>query len=475
MKVLFVTAECYPFLKTGGLADVAFALPQELKHHATDIRVVMPKYGKITQQYREKMQHLFHFFVDFGEHRQYCGVDYLEYEGMHYYFIDNEYYFNRDGAYGYADDCERFAFFNKAVLDCLYGIDFWPEVLHLNDWHTGMIGPLLDAHYRHDYRYRNMRTIMTIHNLQHQGIFASQDIWRNYGITIESEVGGKCRWNGDLNHLKAGIECATVVTTVSPTYAHEIQTPTYGEGLDGFLRYHSHKLVGILNGLNTELYNPATDTALVEHYTEKTIEQKMVNKLALQQEAGVNVAPNRPVFGMVTRLSDQKGLDLVMGAIGHLVYCGCQLIVLGTGEAHYETMLAEWAKTHSDSVSVRLQFDESYARRIYAGSDFFLMPSRFEPCGLSQLIAMRYGSLPVVRLTGGLVDTVNALHYGANYATGFGFEHYDLAGLTYAINQAADVYYEQPGLFARMQQNAMQENFSWATIATRYRMLYDRF
>ena len=244
--------------------------------------------------------------------------------------------------------------------------------------------------------------------------------------------------------------------------------------MDGFLRYHSHKLVGILNGLNTNLYNPATDTALVENYTEQTIEQKMVNKLALQQEAGVSVAPNRPVFGMVTRLSDQKGLDLVMGAIGHLVYCGCQLIVLGTGEAHYETMLAEWAKTHSDSVSVRLQFDENYARRIYAGSDFFLMPSRFEPCGLSQLIAMRYGSLPVVRLTGGLVDTVNALHYGANYATGFGFEHYDLAGLTYAINQAADIYYEQPGLFAQMQQNAMQENFSWATIATRYRMLYDR-
>ncbi|MGL5914810.1 MAG: glycogen synthase [Culicoidibacterales bacterium] len=475
MKVLYVTAECYPFLKTGGLADVAFALPQELKHHAMDIRVIMPKYGKIAQQYKAQMKHLFHFYVHFGENRQYCGIDYLNYEGVDYYFVDNEYYFNRDGAYGFTDDCERFAFFNKAVLDCLYGIDFWPEVLHLNDWHTGMIGPLLDAFYRQDYRYHTMRTIITIHNLQHQGVFGFDNVKRHYGIELNTELAGKCCWNGDLNHLKAAIECASVVSTVSPTYAHEIQTPAYGEGLDGFLRYHAHKLVGILNGLNTKIYNPETDQALVENYSLATSNQKMVNKMALQQEACVSVDPTKPIFGMVTRLSDQKGLDLVMGAIGHLIFRGCQLIILGTGEAHYERMLAEWANTHSENVAISLQFDEKYARRIYAGSDFFLMPSRFEPCGLSQLIAMRYGALPVVRLTGGLVDTVNALHYGADYATGFGFEHYDLAGLTYVIDQAADIYYNQQGLFAHMQQNAMQENFSWHTIAQRYRVLYDRF
>lgn len=474
MKVLYASAECYPFLKTGGLADVAFALPQELKHHAMDIRVIMPKYGKIPQQYRDAMEHRFHFFVEVGDSREYCGVDYLQHKGVEYYFIDNEKYFNREQAYGYADDCERFAFFNRAVLDCLYGIDFWPEVIHLNDWHTGMVGPLLDAHYRHDYRYRTIRTIITIHNLQHQGVFGASDIASYYNIDPNSSIGGKCIWNGDLNHLKAGIECAAIVSTVSPSYAHEIQTPQYGEGLDEFLRYHSYKLVGILNGLNTEIYNPNTDAALVENYELATIEQKIVNKMALQQEAGVSIDANRPVFGMVTRLSDQKGLDLVMGAISHLLYRGCQLIILGTGEAHYEHMLAEWASTHGDAVGVCLKFDENYAHRIYAGSDFFLMPSRFEPCGLSQLIAMRYGSLPVVRLTGGLIDTVNPLHYGSDYATGFGFEHYDLAGMNYVIDQAVDVYHQQPGVFAHMRENAMNENFSWQAIARRYRMLYDR-
>ncbi len=474
MRVLYVTAECYPFLKTGGLADVAFALPQELKHHAMDIRVVMPKYGKIPYHLKAQMNHCFHFFVEFGEHRQYCGIDTLFYEGVTYYFIDNEFYFHRDNAYGYSDDCERFAFFNRAVLDCLYGLHFQPDVIHLNDWHTGMIGPLLDAYYRHDERYRYVKTVMTIHNLQHQGIFAYDDITRHYGLAMHDHIAEKCRWNGQLNHLKAGIEFASVVSTVSPTYAHEIQTQAYGEGLDEYLRAHAYKLVGILNGLNTSIYNPETDDALVVPYSIHTQDRKKENKVALQSEAGVNVDEYRPVFGMVTRLSDQKGLDLVMGALAHLVYRGCQFIVLGTGDAHYEAMLAEWASTHSHAISVRLQFDESYARRIYAGSDFFLMPSRFEPCGLSQLIAMRYGSLPVVRSTGGLVDTVNPLHHGAEYATGFAFQHYDLAGLIYAIDQAADVYYDQQQLFMHMRNNAMQENFSWQTIAARCRMLYER-
>ena len=473
MKILFATSECVPFVKTGGLADVIGALPREIHKAGEDVRVILPLYKAIGPQWREQMQHVLYFYVNLGWRRQYVGIERLEYAGITYYFVDNEQYFGRDYIYGMGgDEGERFAFFSRAVLEALTKIDFMPDVLHCHDWQTGLIPILLKAQYKHLELYKNVRTVYTIHNLQYQGLFPidmMEDLLYLGPWAYTSEA---LEFFGMCSCMKGGIVFADEVTTVSPTYSQEIQTAYYGERLDGLLRSRVDHLSGILNGIDTVEYDPEKDTAIVQNYTADTFDKKVENKLALQRELGLTVDAESPMIAMISRLSGQKGLDLVECVLPEIMNTGAQLVVLGMGESRYVDLFS-WAQwKYPQQVSANFQMNHVLAHKIYSAADLFLMPSLFEPCGLSQLISLRYGTLPVTRETGGLRDTVLAYNEYTGDGNGFTFLYYNAHDMLHVIENAVRMFHEQRDIFNGLAIRAMRGQYGWDQSAKKYIELY---
>lgn len=471
MRVLFVVSECVPFVKSGGLADVAGALPKELKRLGTDIRVILPKYGFISEEYRNRMRKIAQLVIRVGWRRQYCGIETLEHEGVTYYFVDNEYYFKRDSLYGHYDDGERFSYFCRAVLDSLPAISFAPDIIHCHDWHTGMIPFLLREEYKKNSFYANMRTIFTIHNLQFQGIFPKEILGDLLNLSDEYFTIDYLEFYGNVSFMKGALVSADIVTTVSPTYKEEIKTEYYGERLDGLLRARDNDLVGILNGIDDEIYNPRKDPYIALTYDQHTIARKEINKRALQQYFGLSTNEEAPLIAMVTRLTKQKGLDLVKCVFREILAENVQFVVLGTGDLEFEHFFNEMAATYPDRVKVFIGFNEELAHKIYAGADLFLMPSQFEPCGLGQLIALRYGAIPIVRETGGLNDTVQSYNEFTGEGNGFSFTNFNAHDMLYTIRRAIQ-FYNRKEIWENLVKEAMSRDYSWAQSAFKYNQLY---
>ncbi len=470
-KILFVVSEAVPFLKTGGLGEVTGSLPKALHELGHDVRVILPKYSQISSTYLNNLRHKANFTVPVTWRKLYCGIEYLEFDGIKFYFIDNEYYFKRDGVYGYYDEAERFVFFCRAVLEGLAHLDFKPDILHCHDWQSGLVPLLLAVYFKDKLPYRRLKTVFTIHNLKYQGIFTHWILDNILGLGNEYFTPEKLEHYGQVNLMKAGIVYCDRLTTVSRTYAQEIKYPFFGEGLDGLIRQHEGKLRGILNGLDYEEYNPETDRYLEIHYKD-SLEQKSQNKLRLQASLGLTVGKDIPMLGMVTRLTEQKGLDLLIHILEEALTLELQLVILGAGDQKYESILAQTACRYPEKFKVKLGFDEGLARRIYASADLFLMPSLFEPCGLSQLIALRYGALPVVRETGGLKDTVLPYNHITGEGNGFSFSNYNAHDFLFTIKRALEVYHNKKA-WAGLVQAAVNANFSWRDSAGLYSQLYE--
>jgi starch synthase len=471
VKVLFAVSECGPFAKSGGLADVAGSLPKELTSLGTDIRVILPKYGTIADEFKEEMKNITEFTVPVGWRNQYCGIEELKHNGVTYYFVDNEYYFKREGLYGYFDDGERFAYFNRAVLEALKHLDFYPDVLHCHDWHTAMIPFLLRTEYYKNKGYGLIRTVFTIHNLQFQGIFPKEILGDLLGIDERSFHPRSLEFFGNINFMKGALVAADQITTVSPTYKQEIQTGNYGEKLDGLLRERNEDLVGILNGIDEDFYNPADDPFIYQNYSAGDAKKKSGNKTEIQRLFGLPQNARTPLLVMVTRLTKQKGLDLVKCVLREILQEDLQMVILGTGDWEYEEYLRQAARVYPEKMKVYTGFNEELAHKLYAAADLLLMPSLFEPCGLGQLIAMRYGAIPIVRETGGLNDTVEAYNEFTGQGNGFSFKNFNAHDMLYTIQRAIS-YYHDKDVWVKLVKRAMEMDNSWAQSAFRYNQLY---
>ena len=473
MKVLFAASECVPFVKTGGLADVAGALSKALVRQGVDARVILPLYREIPQSYRERMEHCLYFYVNLGWRRQYVGIEKLELNGVTFYFVDNLQYFDRPYIYGSGgDEGERFSYFCRAVMEAMPQIDFIPDILHCHDWQTGMIPALLEAQYRTLPLYRNIKTVFTIHNLRYQGVFPIHEIEEYLSLGDWAYDNAHLEFYGQCSFMKGGLVFADKITTVSPTYAQEIQTAYYGERLDGLLRSRVNDLSGVLNGIDTEEYNPQTDPDIAVHYGADTFAQKVQNKLALQRELGLAGGERIPLIGMVSRLSSQKGFDLVERVLDEILKTGAQLCVLGKGEDRFEDLF-NWAQwKYPTQLAARIEMNHALAHKIYAGSDFFLMPSMFEPCGLSQMIALRYGSLPITRETGGLRDTVLSYNEFTGDGNGFAFLNYNAHDMLLVIERATGIYQNEPETIEKLATRAMRGEYGWSKSAGEYLALY---
>lgn len=473
MKVLFVASEAAPFIKTGGLADVMGALPKALQALGVEPALVIPNYEGVGEAYKNAMETVYEGSVDLSWRSQYLGVKKLVQDGIPVYFIDNEYYFKRNKLYGYDDDAERFAYFAKAALTMLLYIDFKPDVIHTNDWHTGMLGAYLKEDFMQDPFYQGMKNVYTIHNLKYQGVFGRNIVEDVLGLPLRLMYNGNIENAGDVNFMKAGMCYADFITTVSPSYAEEITYPYFGEGLEDYVALCAGKISGILNGLDEQEYNPETDSYIpVCFNASDVLVKKPLAKEALQRELGLTVNREIPVLGMITRLVEAKGLDLVMHIMDELMEEQVQLIVVGTGDEEYANALRELAWRHPGSVSVNILFNEGLARRVYAGADMFIMPSRYEACGLSQMIAMRYGAVPVVRETGGLKDSViNFDKYNTPEGNGFSFANFNAHELLFTIKRGLTCFAEKP-LWEKIVYNAMHSDNSWNRSAQAYADLY---
>ena len=474
MKILYVAAEAVPFAKTGGLADVAGSLPKALKADGVDVRVIMPKFGKIPEAYRNAMEHVYDGELPVAWRKKYVGLDKYELDGVTYYFVDNEEYFNREGFYGYDDDAERFSFFSRAVLDLLPEMDFWPDVIHTNDWHAGLVNVFLKLEHMGDARYERIKTVYTIHNLKYQGVFPKDVMPDVLGLDWKYFNNGDLEFYDAVNFMKGGIIYADAITTVSKTYAKEIQYPYFGEHLDGLLRSREQDLSGIVNGIDYSVYNPRTDKYIFETYDEESLDRKLDNKTELQKSLGLPERRNVPLIAIVSRLVEPKGMDLVVRMMDEILqHEDIQLVVLGTGEKRYEDWFKGLAWRYPKKVSVNIYFSNELAQRIYAGADIFLMPSNYEPCGIGQLIALRYGTIPVVRQTGGLKDTVQQYNKYTQEGNGFVFENYNAHEMMYALKRALSFYgnYE---IWHKIQLNAVQADYSWKRSAKEYEALYER-
>lgn len=473
MKVLFAVSECGPFAKSGGLADVAGSLPKELKSLGTDVRVICPKYSLIAEHYKKKMRKINEFSVIVGWRKQYCGIEELEYQGITFYFIDNEYYFKRERLYGFYDDGERFSFFNRAVLESLAYLDFFPDVLHCHDWHSAMIPYLLRVEYYQRKGYGQIRTVFTIHNLQFQGIFPKETLEDLLGLNCQSFQPQHLEFFGNVNFMKGALVAADKITTVSPTYKSEIQTPAFGEKLDGLLRARDEDLLGIINGIDEDFYNPAIDPYIYKNFTVSDLKNKSINKQGIQTLFQLPKKPDTPLIVMISRLTEQKGLELVKCVLGDILQGDVQLIILGTGDDQFEGYFRQAANEFPDKLKVHIGFDESLAHKLYAGADLFLMPSKFEPCGLGQLIAMRYGVVPITRETGGLNDTVKAWNEFTEEGNGFTFRNFNAHDMLYTIRRAIH-FYHHPHTWRRIVEIAMEKDYSWAQSAFKYSQLYEK-
>ncbi len=474
MKVLFAASECVPFVKTGGLADVVGTLPQALAASGMDVRVILPKYKEIPDQWKRQMRQQLYFYVNLGWRRQYCGIESLEKDGVTYYFVDNEYYFARESVYGSGnEEGERFAFFCRAVLEAIVHTGFVPDVIHCNDWQTGMIPALLATQYRENEVYKNIKTIYTIHNLRYQGIFSWMHIDDLLGIGQAHFKPEELEYYGCISFMKGGIVFSDYVTTVSPTYAQEIQTAYYGERLDGLLRSRSDVLCGILNGIDPAEYDPSSDPVIPAHFSTRSLKGKAECKRALQEDMGLDQRPEAPLIGIITRLTDQKGIDLIECVIDDIMRQDVQVVMLGKGEQRYHDLFGWASWRYQGRFATRIELNQNLSHRIYAGADLFLMPSKFEPCGLSQMIAMRYGTLPIVRETGGLKDSVQPYNKYTDEGTGFSFANYNAHEMLYTIERAVELYKDRPA-WERMMKRAMKVDFSWAASAKEYAALYHK-
>ena len=474
-NVLFVSSEAVPFIKTGGLADVAGSLPKYFDKEHYDVRVMLPKYLCIPEKWRSQMKYVTHFYMDLAWRSQYVGVLEMEYAGVHYYFIDNEFYFAGPKPYGYIhEDIEKFAFFSKAALSAMPLLGFKPDIVHCHDWQTGLVPVYMKERFHDGEFFRDMKSIMTIHNLKFQGIWDLKKVKDITGLPPYFFTSDKLEAYGDANYLKGGIVYADAVTTVSDSYAEEIKTPFYGEHLDGLMRARSNCLTGIVNGIDYEEFNPATDTRIVSNYSQKTFrKEKPKNKKALQQELGLEVNDKKFMIGIVSRLTDQKGLDLIAYMMDQICAEDVQLVILGTGESQYENMFRHFAWKYPDRVSANIYYSEDMSHKIYASCDAFLMPSLFEPCGLSQLMSLRYGTVPIVRETGGLKDTVEPYNEYESTGTGFSFANYNAHEMMNTINYAKHVFYNNKREWNKIVDRGMLKDFSWTSSAKKYQKLYD--
>lgn len=475
MQIVFASAECAPFVKTGGLGDVAGSLPSALVRAGAEVIVMVPKYATIKDEYKAQMEHFADFYVSLGWRNEYCGLEKLEHDGVTYMFIDNERYFARDYPYGFFDDGERFAFFSKAITESLQHLPagFECDILHCNDWQTALAPVFLREFYQGLPLYDRVKTVFSIHNVAFQGQFSDTVMEDILGVAHIPAAASQLRCDAcSINYMLGALRYADAITTVSPTYANEIQTPEFGEGLDGVLRERSYALQGILNGIDVAGFDPATDKRIAANYTVEDRSGKAVCKTKLQEELGLEVRDDRPLMVMVTRLTRQKGMDLVMYALDRILAGGVQVAVLGTGDRDYEDGLRYFQDKYPGTMAARIEFDPALSQRMYAAADMFLMPSKFEPCGLSQIIAMRYGTLPIVRETGGLKDTVIPYNEFTGEGTGFSFSNFNGDEMGDAVFRAARLFWDNRDAWNQLVTQAMSQDFSWTRSADKYLDLY---
>lgn len=469
-KILFVASEGLPYVSSGGLADVVYSLPKALNEAGEDVRVILPLYDKIGPEMRATMKFLGNITVNLSWRAQYCGVFEAKCGNVTYYFIDNEFYFRRGTLYGCYDDGERFAFFSKAVLESMPLTGFFPDILHAHDWQAACSVLYLKLHYQNDNRYQGMRAVFTIHNIEYQGIFGT-DIMDDV-FEFRPWERNIIEWEGCVNLMKGAIECCDLLSTVSPRYALEIESGEYAHGLQQIIRDKWYKKRGILNGIDPAYYNPATDSELAYNYTSTSLYGKAVNKAAFQREMALPEEPDTPIVAMITRLTAHKGLDLVKRVIEEALEDGIQLVLLGTGEAEYENYFRDLENRRHDCVRSIIKYDKALSKRIYAAADIFLMPSRSEPCGLSQMIASAYGAVPVVRETGGLYDSIKSYNEYTGEGNGFTFTNYNAHDMLYTIRRALD-YYKDKAFWADFTKKVMETDFSWSASAGEYLAMYN--
>lgn len=472
MKILHVAAESVPFAKTGGLADVVGSLPRELIKQGLDVRVIMPKYRNISSHLKEDIVFKRMINVPVGWKSQYCGIEETTLDGVTFYFIDNEYYFGREGLYGYWDEAERFSFFCRGVLEALPSLGFSPEIIHCHDWHAGLISLFLKTHFADNPFYKNIRSVCTIHNLNYQGIYPKKVLNELLDLGDEYFTPEGLEFYGQVNFLKAGLVFSDCLTTVSRTYAQEIKDPFYGVNMEGILQRRSQELYGIINGIDYEVYDPMTDPEVFFPFRRST-QKKQKNKLKLQDILNLPQNVDIPVIAFVSRLVEQKGLDLIIEVLDEILEMDVQLVVLGTGECGYEKKLLEKSRLFPKKMSVNIMFADSLARKIYAGSDMFLMPSIFEPCGIGQLIALRYGSIPIVRETGGLKDTIQSFNEYTGEGNGFSFSNINAHDMLHTIRRAV-YFYHQKKIWTKIVTNAVKADYSWKKSAAEYVELYNK-
>ena len=472
MKILYATSEAVPFCKTGGLADVAGSLPPALAEQGTEVAVVMPLYRRIRDKFADQLQFVCYDFVDLGWRHCYCGLFTVEQNGVTWYFMDNEQYFNRPDLYGYDDDAERFGFFSRAIVRMLHHMKFWPDVIHCNDWQTALVPIYLkDDGVRED-RFRSIKTVLSVHNIEYQGRYGRDVLENVFGLDSGWANDGTIMMDGDVNLIKGALLCADAINAVSPTYANELKQAYFAHRLEGIMSQCDYKLSGVLNGIDMKLYDPAADQRITANYSIADMSGKAANKAALQHMMGLNEDPNVPILAIVSRLVSHKGLDLICAVLQDMMQLPVQMVVLGKGDARFEQFFAWAAEQYPGRLAVRLDYNEALSMAIYAGADLFLMPSKSEPCGLSQMIAMRYGTVPIVRETGGLKDTVQAYQAWNDSGNGFSFTNYNAHDMLHVISDAVYLYRDDPDAFQRLRQRAMECDFSWGRSAKEYLNIY---
>ena len=472
MKILYATSEAVPFCKTGGLADVAGSLPAALAKEGAEVAVILPLYQRVREKFGAQLTFECYDYVDLAWRHSYCGLFSLEKDGVTWYFLDNEQYFNRPDLYGYMDDGERFGFFSRAVVQMLPHLGFWPEVIHCNDWQTALVPVYLKDDGVRDEKYRSIKTALTIHNIEYQGRYGTDTLGDLFGLDYGWAADGTIIMDGDVNLLKGAILCADAINAVSPTYANELKMAYFAHRLENIMRQCEYKLSGVLNGIDMKLYDPETDPRVSAHYSVADMSGKAADKAHLQKLMGLREEPNVPIVAIVSRLVSHKGLDLICEVLHDMMELPMQLVVLGKGDQKYEEFFHWAAQQYQGRMAVRLDYNEELSMAIYSGADLFLMPSKSEPCGLSQMIAMRYGTVPIVRETGGLKDTVQPYEAWRDAGNGFTFANYASGDMLYVIREAVYLYKDYPDAFARLRKRAMESDFSWARSAREYLRIY---
>ena len=472
MKILFAASEAVPFCKTGGLADVAGSLPQALAQAGNEVQVILPLYQKVIENWKDQMSFVCEIEVPLGWRNLYCALYRLEKDGVTWFFVDNEFYFNRPTLYGHGDDGERFGFFSRAIVSLLSHLDFMPEIIHCNDWQTALVPMYLKEACIGWEDVRSIKTVFTVHNIEYQGRFGRDTLEGTFGLAPGWFADGTIAMDGDVNLVKGALMICDAITAVSPTYAQELQHAFFAHGLDGILKMNAWKLHGVLNGIDMVKYDPAKDPGLSNHYSVARMTGKAKNKEKLQKQLGLDLEPKIPVIGIVSRLVGHKGLDLIREVFDHIMELNCQFVVLGSGDAGYEEFFQEKCIQYAGRMAFYRGYNEALATQIYAGADLLLMPSKSEPCGLAQMIAMRYGTLPIVRETGGLKDTVHPYLPWSGEGNGFTFADYNSGDMLFVIRQAVDLYLSSPTAFRALRKAAMNEDFSWNRSAEAYNEIY---